>query len=210
MKQNLIGGHWINSAKTAENRNSADLSDLIGIYAEADVGQVEQAVNAADIALPPWAIASPQFRANTLEKVSHELFSRSKELGSLLAREEGKTLAEAIGETVRAAQVFRFFAGEALRVSGEHIASIRDAVDVDISRGPVGVVGIITPWNFPIAIPAWKIAPVLAYGNTVVFKPAALTPGSAHKLAEIIHEAGCPKASSIWLWVAAQLLVTQL
>jgi aldehyde dehydrogenase (NAD+) len=118
--------------------------------------------------------------------------ARADELGTLLAREEGKTLAEAKGEVIRAAQIFRFFAGEAVRIKGEAGRSVRPGVDVEISREPIGVVGIVTPWNFPIAIPAWKIAPALAYGNTVVFKPADLTPASAHALVQIIHDAGAP------------------
>jgi acyl-CoA reductase-like NAD-dependent aldehyde dehydrogenase len=118
--------------------------------------------------------------------------ARKEELGRLLAREEGKTLAEGIGETARAAQIFLFFAGECLRLAGEKIASVRPNIEIEITREPVGVVGIITPWNFPIAIPAWKIAPALAYGNCVVFKPADLVPGTAHALAEIIVRAGVP------------------
>ncbi len=192
MKQNLIAGDWMDGENAAENLNPADLSDVIGTYAHASVDQVNDAVAAARAALPKWAVASPQVRSDLLEAVAAELFARKDEIGMILAREEGKTLAEAIGETARAAQVFRFFAGEAIRVAGDAIASVRPDVDVDVVREPVGVVGLITPWNFPIAIPAWKIAPALAYGNTVVFKPADLTPGSAHVLAEILHKAGVP------------------
>jgi aldehyde dehydrogenase (NAD+) len=111
----------------------------------------------------------------------------------LLAREEGKTLPEAIGETMRAAQIFDFFANEALRLAGEVLPSVRPNIGVEVTREPVGVVGIITPWNFPIAIPAWKIAPALCYGNTVVFKPADLVPGCAHAIVDILHRAGLPK-----------------
>jgi aldehyde dehydrogenase (NAD+) len=125
--------------------------------------------------------------------VSGEVAARRNELGRLLAREEGKTLPEAIGEVGRAAQIFDFFAGEAVRIQGEKFASVRPGVDVEVTREPVGVVGIITPWNFPIAIPSWKIAPALCYGDCVVFKPADLAPGSAHALAEIIVRAGVPK-----------------
>jgi aldehyde dehydrogenase (NAD+) len=113
-------------------------------------------------------------------------------LGRLLAREEGKTLPEGIGETVRAGHIFKYFAGETLRLSGEKIPSVRPGVDVEITREPIGVVGLITPWNFPIAIPAWKIAPALAFGNTVVFKPAQWTPGCAWVLTEILAGAGIP------------------
>ena len=126
-------------------------------------------------------------------RASVEILARRDELGRLLAREEGKTLPEALGEVARAGQIFDFFAGEALRIPGEKFASVRPNVDIEATREPVGVVGIISPWNFPIAIPAWKIAPALAYGNTVVFKPAELVPGSAHALAEILVRAGIPK-----------------
>ncbi|MEQ9694632.1 aldehyde dehydrogenase family protein [Shimia sp. SDUM112013] len=192
MKQNLIAGQWLDGVDAVENRNPADVSEVIGTYARASAAQVAEAATAARAALPGWAKASPQLRADMLETVARQLLARKDEIGTLLAREEGKTLAEAIGETARAAQIFRFFAGEAIRVAGDAIASVRPDVDVDVVREPVGVVGLITPWNFPIAIPAWKIAPALAYGNTVLFKPADLTPASAHVLAEIIHEAGCP------------------
>lgn len=192
MKKNLVAGEWIGASDASENRNPADLNDLIGTYARADVDQVNAAVEAADAALDGWAMASPQVRSDLLEAVAQQLFARADEIGTLLAREEGKTLAEAKGETIRAAQIFRFFAGEAIRVTGDAVASVRPDVAVEVTREPVGVVGLITPWNFPIAIPAWKIAPALAYGNTVVFKPADLTPASAHALAEIIDAAGCP------------------
>ncbi|WP_372885854.1 aldehyde dehydrogenase family protein [Shimia sp.] len=192
MKQNLIAGSWLAGDGASENRNPADICDLVGVFAQASVDQVDQAARAARAALAGWAGASPQVRADLLEAVAQRVLARKDEIGRILAREEGKTLAEAVGETVRAAQIFRFFAGEAVRVAGDAIASVRPDVDVDVTRGPVGVVGLITPWNFPIAIPAWKIAPALAYGNTILFKPAELTPASAHILVEIIHEAGCP------------------
>lgn len=192
MKQNLIAGVWVDGSDAVENRNPADISEIVGVYARASAAQVNEAAQEARAALPGWANASPQVRADLLEAVAQALLARKEEIGTILAREEGKTLVEAIGETARAAQVFRFFAGEALRVSGDAIASVRPDVDVEVVREPVGVVGLITPWNFPIAIPAWKIAPALAYGNTVLFKPADLTPASAHILAEIIHDAGCP------------------
>ena len=114
------------------------------------------------------------------------------ELGALLSREEGKTLPEGIAEVARSGQIFKFFAGEALRIQGELLASVRQGVQVDVTREPVGVVGIIAPWNFPFAIPAWKIAPALAYGNTVVFKPAELVPACGWALAEIISRSGLP------------------
>lgn len=192
MHKNFIAGEWLDAGDVSDNINPADTSDVIGQFARADSAQVDRAVTAASDALPAWADASPQVRADLLETVALKILAAKDDIGRMLAREEGKTLAEAVGETVRAAQIFRFFAGEAIRVTGDAIASVRPDVDVEVTREPVGVVGIITPWNFPIAIPAWKIAPALAYGNTVVFKPADLTPACAHILATIIAEAGCP------------------
>jgi aldehyde dehydrogenase (NAD+) len=174
------------------NRNPSDLQDVVGEYAAADKTQTHAAVDAAKRAFPAWSIGSIQDRANLLDKVGTDILARKDEIGRLLSREEGKTLPEGVGETVRAAHIFKFFAGEVLRLAGEKIPSVRPGVDVEITREPIGVVGLITPWNFPIAIPAWKIAPALAFGNTVVFKPAQWTPGCAWTLAELLANAGVP------------------
>lgn len=192
MKQNWIGGAWVDGVSITRNVNPSDLSDLIGEYAQADAEQTRQAIAAARDAFPKWALSTPQQRFDALDAVGTEILARKAELGDLLAREEGKTLPEAIGEVGRAGQIFKFFAGEALRIPGEKLASVRPGLDVEITREPVGVVGIIAPWNFPIAIPAWKIAPALAYGNCVVFKPADAVPGSAWALAEILSRCGLP------------------
>jgi acyl-CoA reductase-like NAD-dependent aldehyde dehydrogenase len=192
MHHNLIAGEWLAGAGLRRNINPSDTSDLVGEYAHADAAQTERAIQAARQAFPAWSRGSVQARADALEKIAAELLARKDELGNLLAREEGKTLPEAVGEVARAGQIFRFFAGEVVRASGEHLPSVRPGIEVDITREPIGVVGIITPWNFPIAIPAWKIAPALAYGNCVVFKPADLVPGSAWALAEIISRSGIP------------------
>lgn len=189
---NYIGGEWVAGSAWTPNGNPSDLDDVIGEYAQADAEQTNTAVAAAKQAFPAWSTGSIQERANILDKVGSDILARKDELGRLLAREEGKTLPEGIGETVRAGHIFKFFAGEALRLSGEKVPSVRPGVDVEITREPVGVVGLITPWNFPIAIPAWKIAPALAFGNTVVFKPAQWTPGCAWTLAEILAGAGIP------------------
>jgi alpha-ketoglutaric semialdehyde dehydrogenase len=189
---NYIDGQWVDGSSWSDNRNPSDLSDVIGEYAQADKTQTETAIGAAARAFQAWSVGSIQERANILDKVGADILARKDELGRLLAREEGKTLPEGIGETVRAGHIFKFFAGEALRLSGEKIPSVRPGVDVEITREPIGVVGLITPWNFPIAIPAWKIAPALAFGNTVVFKPAQWTPGCAWVLTEILAAAGIP------------------
>ncbi|MCL4185423.1 MAG: aldehyde dehydrogenase family protein [Burkholderiaceae bacterium] len=192
MNRNYIGGEWIDASDAGGNVNPSDLSDVIGEYARADAAQAATAIAAARDAFATWSTGALQARADALEKVAAELLARRDELGNLLSREEGKTLPEGIGEVARAGQIFRFFAGEVVRQRGERLSSVRAGIDVEITREPVGVVGIITPWNFPIAIPAWKIAPALAYGNCVVFKPADLVPGSAWALAEIISRAGFP------------------
>ena len=187
-----IGGEWVGDSDVTTNTSPANRDDVIGTYARGDAARVDQAVSAALAAQPGWAAASPQLRHDVLERAGALIIERKDELGRLLAREEGKTIAEAVGETVRASQVFKFFAGEALRNTGDAVASVRPGIDVMIEREAVGVIGLITPWNFPIAIPAWKLAPALAYGNAVVMKPAELTPGSAWELAKILDEAGCP------------------
>jgi len=193
LRKNLIAGEWVEGAGVTRNVNPSDTNDIVGEYAQADAAQTNAAVMAAHAAFPAWARTTPQERHDVLLRASTEILARRDELGRLLAREEGKTLPEAIGEVARAGQIFDFFAGEALRMSGEKFASIRPGVDIEVTREAIGVVGIITPWNFPIAIPAWKIAPALAFGNTVVFKPADLVPGCAHALAEIIARAGALK-----------------
>jgi len=190
--KNLIAGEWREGASVTQNRNPSDTSDVIGEYAQADRAQAEAAIAAAKQAFPAWSTGSIQERANILDRVGSEIIARKDELGRLLSREEGKTLPEGIGEAMRAGQIFKFFAGEVVRQSGEHLASVRPGVEVDVTREPVGVVGIITPWNFPIAIPAWKIAPALAYGNTVVMKPADLVPGCAWAIADLLAKAGIP------------------
>ena len=192
MFQNYINGQWVASAAVIENINPSDTSDIIGEYAHASAAQTEQAIDAARQASSAWGNSSIQNRSDMLDNIGSEILRRKEEIGELVSREEGKTLPEGIGEATRAGQVFKFFAGEALRPGGEFIDSIRPGLDVSITRAPMGVVGLILPWNFPIAIPAWKIAPALAYGNAVVFKPAELVPATAHVLAEIIVNAGVP------------------
>jgi acyl-CoA reductase-like NAD-dependent aldehyde dehydrogenase len=190
---NLINGEWVAGAGELPNINPSDTSDVIGLYAQADAAQAEAAIAGAQAAFPAWSRSTPQQRFDLLDAVGSEVLARKDEIGRLLSREEGKTLPEGIGETVRAAMIFKFFAGEALRCGGEVIPSVRPGVGVEIFRQPVGVVGLIAPWNFPIAIPAWKIAPALAYGNCVVFKPAELVPGCSWTLADILHRCGVPK-----------------
>ncbi|MFP6562152.1 aldehyde dehydrogenase family protein [Paraburkholderia sp. B3] len=189
---NFIAGNWVESTQVSRNVNPSNLDDVIGEFAQADAAQVHHAIGAARAAFPQWSNSTPQQRFDVLDRAGTLILERKAELGRLLAREEGKTLAEGIGEVGRAGQIFKFFAGEALRLNGEILPSVRPGMTVEVTREPLGVIGLITPWNFPIAIPAWKIAPALAYGNCVVIKPADLVPASCWELVRIIAEAGAP------------------
>ncbi len=192
--KNLIAGEWVEGASSNPNINPSNTGDVVGTYARASKAQAEDAIAAAKAAFPAWSRSTPQERYDILKKASDEILARREELGRLLSREEGKTLAEGIGEATRAGQIFAFFSGECLRLAGEKLASVRPGVEVEMTREAVGVIGMITPWNFPIAIPAWKIAPALAYGNTVVFKPADLVPGCGWALVESCTGPACPRA----------------
>ena len=183
---NHIAGGWVAGEKTVENRNPSDVSDLIGLYAQASVTQLHEAAAAARDAQPIWAATGLEARAAVLDSIGRELMSRSAELGRLLSREEGKPLAEGVGEVYRAGQFFTYFAAEVLRQLGETADSVRPGIEIAVTREPLGTVAIISPWNFPMATAAWKIAPALAFGNAVIWKPANLTPASAHALTEII------------------------
>lgn len=190
MHGNYINGEWVETDEVNLSLNPSDTREIVGEYALADEEQARQAISAASDALEVWATWTSEARADALDRIGDRILAEKERLGELLAREEGKVLAESIGEVTRAGRVFKFFAGEAIRFGGEFLPSVRPKISVEVSREPVGVVGVITPWNFPIAIPAWKIAPALAYGNCVVFKPADLVPGCAWALASIIDEVG--------------------
>ena len=191
LHRNLIAGEWVDGDSVA-NINPSDTRDVVGDYVRATAADTVKAVAAAKAAFPKWSRSGLLERHAVLKKTADEILARKDEIGRLLSREEGKTLPEGIGETIRAAQIFDFFAGECLRLTGETVPSVRPNIGVEITREAVGVVGIITPWNFPIAIPAWKIAPALAYGNCVVFKPADLVPGCSWAICDILHRAGLP------------------
>jgi len=190
--QNFVAGEWTTGSEASIDHNPSDLADVVGEYERGDAKQVVTAVESAKEAAQSWGRSPIQERSDVLDAIGSALLSRASEFGSILSREEGKVLRDGIGEVMRAGRIFKFFAGEALRTAGEKLPSVRPGLEVEISREPVGVVGIITPWNFPFAIPAWKIAPALAYGNTVVFKPADLVPGSAWELSRLIADSGVP------------------
>ncbi|MGI8964280.1 MAG: aldehyde dehydrogenase family protein [Thermomicrobiales bacterium] len=191
---NFIGGEWVAAAsrQTTENRSPSNPDELIGHFAASGASDTSNAVAAAEAAFAGWAATSAIARANILYKASEILASRIPEVGRDLSREEGKTLKEGIGETTRAAAILRYFAGEVQQPIGEQYSSATPSTLLFTLREPLGVCGIITPWNFPIAIPAWKIVPALAFGNTVVFKPASLTPLCAVHLTQALAEAGLP------------------
>jgi alpha-ketoglutaric semialdehyde dehydrogenase len=188
----IIGGERVAAEPSQESINPSDLDEVVARYPRGGTAEVDAAVSAARAAFPAWSEASPEVRSDVLDKAGSLVMERSKELGALLSREEGKTLPEGTGEVMRAARILKYFAGEALRRHGQALESTRPGIDVTTHREAVGVFGLITPWNFPIAIPAWKAAPALAFGNTVVLKPATPTPAIAHALAAIVEEAGAP------------------
>lgn len=191
--RNYIDGRWRESDALSPTHNPSDLDEVVGYYPNSTASDAEEAIAAARNALPAWSRFNTQARADLLRKVGDALFARAQEIGTLLSREEGKTLPEGIGEAQRAAYVFHYYAGEVVRHPGQWHNSLRDGHNVLVSYEPVGVVAAITPWNFPIAVPAWKVAAALAYGNTAVLKPSEYTPGCAVLLAEILEQAGLPK-----------------
>ena len=192
----FINGQWIETNNTIENVNPSDTSDVIGHYAQASADEVEQAIVSARQGAKLWGAAPLETRYQVLMSIGNELIERSEPLGELLSREEGKTRAEGVGEVVRSGQFFHYFAAEVHRQIDQRVDSVRPGVEVETRREPVGVVGVISPWNFPMATAVWKIAPALAFGNAVVFKPANLVPGSAWALTEIVsRQAALPAGS---------------
>lgn len=191
-KLNHIVGAWVAGASEIENRNPSDLSDLVGVFAQASADQLDDALSAARDAQAEWAAYGLERKQNVLLAIGNEMMARAEELGRLLSREEGKPLAEGKGEVFRAGQFFTYYAHEVLRQLGENADSVRPGIEVDVRREPVGTVAIISPWNFPTATASWKIAPALAYGNAVIWKPANLTPASAVALTEIITKQDIP------------------
>jgi aldehyde dehydrogenase (NAD+) len=190
----LIGGSWISGATESLVRdlNPSSPSVILAEGTSAGAEDLDAAVSAAGSALPGWRDVPAGSRARVLWDAAQILESRCVEWGELLSREEGKTAREGIAEIGRAADVLRFYAGEPLRATGEVLASNRSGETILVEHRPVGVVAVITPFNFPIAIPAWKTAAALAYGNTVVWKPAETVPLLAMRFAQALQEAGLP------------------
>ncbi|MEP0944930.1 MAG: aldehyde dehydrogenase family protein, partial [Rhizobiaceae bacterium] len=190
---NYIAGEWVAGASEIENRNPSDLSDLIGMFAQATPEQLDATLEQAQRAQAEWAAYGIERKYNVLMAIGTEMMSRAEELGTLLSREEGKPLAEGRGEVYRAGQFFTYYAAETLRQMGDTADSVREGIEIDVRREPVGVIAVISPWNFPTATASWKIAPALCYGNAVVWKPANVTPSSAVALVEIIARQDVPK-----------------
>jgi aldehyde dehydrogenase (NAD+) len=190
---NFIAGEWLEGISTVENRNPSDLTDLVGVFAQASLDQLEATLDQAHRAQAEWAAYGIERKQAVLTAIGNELMERAEELGTLLSREEGKPLAEGKGEVYRAGQFFTYYAAECLRQLGENADSVRPGVEIDVRREAVGVVAVISPWNFPTATASWKIAPALCYGNAVVWKPANITPASAVALTEIIARQDIPK-----------------
>ncbi len=190
---NYINGEWLESSQTFENRNPANTSDLVALFSKGAAQDVASAADAAATALPAWSAMAGPARGSILFKAADLLDRRFDSIAAEMTREEGKTLPEAKGEVRRSINIFRYFAGEGSRMPGAIVPSERDRVHMFAVRKPIGVVGLVTPWNFPSAIPAWKLAPALVCGNTVVLKPASAAPLSAWRIVEALHEAGIPR-----------------
>ncbi|HEV8695061.1 MAG TPA: aldehyde dehydrogenase family protein [Lysobacter sp.] len=187
-----LAGTAITGQPALEQRNPALPDDLLVQLPEADASLVAAAAESARQALLPFALAGIEARSDALAKIGRAIAASAGDFALLIARETGKTVRDARGEVMRASRIFEFFAGEALRNAGERFESTRPGAMVEVMHVPVGVIGLITPWNFPIAIPAWKIAPALAFGNTVVWKPSEVSSATASMLMRIISEAGLP------------------
>src|SRR2546428_2813072 len=195
--QNFIGGEWAGakSGQSYQNVNPADAREVVAEYPASAKDDAVAAIDAAKKAYAVWAATTPVARGRILSKASHLLESRKAELAELLTREEGKSLAESAGEVQRAIDIFRFFGGLSYTLGGQTIPHDLPQQLLYTRREPLGVVALITPWNFPVAIPAWKMAPALVSGNAVVIKPATQTPGMTLELAKALAEAGLPKGA---------------
>jgi aldehyde dehydrogenase (NAD+) len=189
---NYINGEWV-SGPTFENRNPADTEEVVGLFVSGQPADIQAACRAAEAALKVWSGTPAPARGSFLFRVADILEGRFEQIAAEMTREEGKTLPEAKGEVRRSINVFRYFAGEGSRMPGIVVPSERDRVHTFAMRKPIGVVGLVTPWNFPSAIPAWKIAPALICGNALVLKPASAAPLSSWRIVEACHEAGIPR-----------------
>src|SRR4030043_1611435 len=192
--KNYINGRWVDSksGETFQSINPANKDEVIGIVSKSGRGDVDEAVKAAREAYEQWRLTPAPRRGEILFRAAELLLRNKDSLGKLETREMGKILSEGLGDVQEAIDMGYYMAGEGRRLSGETVPSELPNKDMKSIRVPVGVFCLITPWNFPVAIPTWKIFPALVCGNTVVFKPATDTPATGHKLVEILLEAGLP------------------
>ena len=198
--RNLVAGEWLEGTDVVENRNPSDVTGIVGMYAQVGSDQMEDAVAAARVALPAWRSADLKARQTILETVGRELMARADELGVLLSREEGKPVAEGRGEVYRAGQFFTYFAAEVLRQLSENADSVRPGIEIDIRRESMGVIAVISPWNFPTATASWTIAPALAYGNCVIWKPPTKRRPQLGRWPRSCIVPACPLASNLkWI-----------
>lgn len=193
--KNYIDGEWVGSSngETFENRNPANTDELLGLFPKSPREDATRAIEAAHRAFPEWKKKSSIERAGIIARAAEIMRSRADELGEVMTREEGKTYREARGELIKGANIMDYFVGQGYRTGGKTLPSVMPNTFTYTQRFPLGVVSLITPWNFPYAIPCWKIAPALIAGNTAVFKPASLTPHSANVIMECFIQAGIPK-----------------
>jgi aldehyde dehydrogenase (NAD+) len=189
---NFIGGRWCETARSEPNLNPSNLDDVVGVYHWSDVDDAVQALEAARAAQAAWANGNLQARSDLLHRIGGLIHARAGALAELLSREQGKLIGDALAEVTRSGYIFQYFAGEVLRNSGQFVRGLRDGFTISVEREPVGTVLLITPWNFPMVVPSWKIAAALAFGNCAILKPSEFTPAIAVALVEIIAEAGTP------------------
>ncbi len=192
--RNFIDGAWAaaSAGQTLTSTNPADPADVIGEFASSSLADAQSAIAAAHGALPAWRALAPHARGEILRKAADLLEARAAEVASAMVRENGKTIIEARGETARGVALLRYYSAEGMRSVGEVVPSVNPKTFIYTTRAPLGVVSLITPWNFPVAIPIWKLAPALVYGNTVVLKPASITPHCAVLVAQVLEAAGMP------------------
>lgn len=191
--ESLICGEWKGSDEIAKNINPSDTSDLVSTFYKGTYNDIFATINYAAEVQKKWSKSSIYLRQEILNDIGDKLLEDKEYYGEVIAREAGKPIKEATDEVVKSAEFFHYFAAEAIRLKGAFMDSPRDSVDIEVINEAVGVIGVITPWNYPLAIPAWKIAPALAFGNSVIFKPSSQTPAIAYILAKIIDSTKLPK-----------------
>jgi len=191
--KNLIAGEWMETNEISDNINPSDTSDLVSTFYKGSFHHIFKTIDCATSVQTEWAKSSIFLRQEILNDIADKLMADKDYYGEIIAREAGKPIKEATDEVIKSAEFFSYFAAESIRLKGAFMDSPRDSVDIEVINEPVGVIGVITPWNYPLAIAAWKIAPALAFGNSVILKPSSQTPAIAYILAKIIDSTKLPK-----------------